>query len=73
MAKAEEAASCWRSTIAMTAANKYQIITLNHYLNYKKGTKTEQEKMAFFQSAQGRVPRQINVVGRGQQLMYNAM
>ncbi len=29
--------------------------------------------MAFFQSPQGRVPRQINAVSRGQQLMYNAM
>ncbi len=33
----------------------------------------EQERMAFFQSAQGLVARQINGVGRGQQLMYNAM
>ncbi len=33
----------------------------------------EQENMAFFQSPQGRVPRQINIVCRGQLVMYNAM
>ncbi len=32
MAKAEEEAVHWRSIIAMTAASKYQIITLNHHL-----------------------------------------
>ncbi len=34
---------------------------------------TAVNKMAFFQSPQGCVPRQINIASRGQQLMYNAM
>ncbi len=33
----------------------------------------EQEKMAFFQTPQGRVPWQINIVCHGQPVMYNAM
>ncbi len=35
-AKPEEEAARWRSIIAVTAANKYQIITLNHYLKLQK-------------------------------------
>ncbi len=35
-AKPEEEAARWRSIIAITAANKYKIITLNHYLKLQK-------------------------------------
>ncbi len=37
MAKAEEEAARWRSIIAVTVANKYQIIMINHYLIQQKG------------------------------------
>ncbi len=37
MTKAEEEAAHWRNIMAMTAANKYQIIKLNHDLKLQKG------------------------------------
>ncbi len=59
--KAEEEAAHQRSIIAMTAANKYQIIK-SLFKTTEKETTTEQEKMAFFQSPQGFVPCTNNIV-----------
>ncbi len=45
----------------MTAANKYQI-TDNLFKPTKKDMTTEKKKMSFFQSPQGLVPWQNNIV-----------
>lgn len=48
-------------------------LILNNYLKLQKETTVEQNKIALFQSPQGLVSRQINIVCHEQLLMYNTM